>query len=89
MCALFFQILSKLLGKHSQVNSYLILLFLKVVFTSANFSSSGNSLLFIDSLNNFVKVSEQLCALDFKTFGGMVLHVAAFLIRRSSEESWF
>ena len=44
--------------------------YLKVAVTSANFSSSGNSLLIIVSLNNFVKVSEQLYALGFKMFGG-------------------
>ena len=32
---------------------------------------------------NFVKVSEQLCTLDFKTFDNMFLNVVAFLIMRS------
>ena len=62
---------------------------MKVVVTSTDLSSSGNSLLINISLNNFVKVSEQLCTLDFKTFSGMFLNVVGFLILRFFNITFF
>ena len=70
-CALIFQTLLKLLVKHLQVYSFMIVgsYFLKVFLKVSLF----NALLKI-----FVKVAEQLCPLDFRNSDGMLLNVVAF-----------
>ena len=56
--------------------------FSKIRVTSATFNLSGKSGVKIVSLNNFVKASEQLSVLTFKTFGVIFVNVLAFLVLR-------
>ena len=62
--ALIFQTPLKLLAKLLQVYSFFDCW---IIFFKGRFEG----LLFNVSLNNFIKISEQLCPLDFKTLDGM------------------
>ena len=57
-------------------------IFFKIGLTSATFNLSGKLEVKIVLLNNFVKTSEQLSILAFKTFGVIFLNVLAFFVLR-------
>ena len=55
-------------------------IFLKIGLTSTTFSLSGKSDVKIVLLNNFVKTSEQLSIVAFKTFDAIFLNVLTFFV---------